>query len=390
MEELELFPESEPSDFELQYQVEKLKMEEAEKQRQYDARQTDKQREEAERQEFEVARIERLKQGGLVLDPGDRFSAIREDPSKSLSEGMCNSTPTGNLTDCNFTVVRVRMEWGAPSVMSMVILILTFLLGVLGNAAVIWVTGFKMKSNVHTVCFLNLAVADLTFSLFLPFLMADTAQLRVSESLSVFITSIMLLNFFASVYLLCLISIYRCLAILQPIWFQQNLSFAWVRATCFVVWVIAIGICLLLFFPRYLSERIIIWTVFVFGLPFAIMITCYALVGWRLHGDRFAKARKPIRLIVTAVSAFVICCLPVTLCTLLRNFSESVSQDWLIFTKALASFKSSLNPFVYVFASSDFRQVFRRSLFASLQLLFTHHELKGETQSRNPTSDTNV
>ncbi|XP_062891246.1 C3a anaphylatoxin chemotactic receptor-like [Mobula hypostoma] len=303
---------------------------------------------------------------------------------------MCNSAPTGNLTDCNFTVVRVRMEWGAPSVMSMVIFTLTFLLGVPGNGAVIWVTGFKMKRNVHTVCFLNLAVADLTFCLFLPFLMADTAQLRVSESLSVFIRSIIFLNVFASIYQLCLISIYRCLAILRPIWFQQHLSFARVRATCFMVWVIAIAMCLPLFFPQYLSEHIIIWTVFIFGLPFAIMITCYALVGWRLHGDRFANVRKPIRLIVTSVAAFVMCCLPVTLCTLLRNFSHSVSRDWLIFTEALASFNSSLNPFVYVFASSDFRQVFRRSLFASLQLAFTEHELKGETQNRNPTSNTNV
>ncbi|XP_072102757.1 N-formyl peptide receptor 3-like [Mobula birostris] len=282
------------------------------------------------------------------------------------------------------------MEWGAPSVMSMVILILTFLLGVPGNGAVIWVTGFKMKGNAHTVCFLNLAVANLTFCLFLPFLMADTTQLRVSESLSVFIRSIMFLSVFASIYLLFLISIYRCLAILRPIWFQQHLSFACVRVTCFMVWITAIAMCLPLFFPRYLSERIIIWTIFIFGLPSVIMITCYSLVGWRLHGNRFAKARKPIRLIVTAVSTFVICCLPVTLCTLLRNFSESVSRDWLIFTEALASFNSSLNPFVYVFASSNFRQVIRRSLFASLLLAFTEHELKGETQNRNPTSNTNV
>ncbi|XP_062891249.1 C3a anaphylatoxin chemotactic receptor-like [Mobula hypostoma] len=252
----------------------------------------------------------------------------------SLSEGVSNSTISGNLSPYNSTADGNRMKWGASSVMVMVILILTVLLSVPGNGAVIWVTGFKMKSKVQTVCFLNLAVTDLMYCLFLPFLMVQASQF-LSDNIRnlpwVFIMPFMPLNAFASIYLLCLISIYRCLAITWPS---------------------------------------VIWVVFIFGLPAVIMITCYAFVGWRLHGDRFVKSKKPVCLIMTAVTAFVICWLPIT-------FYQPSPYG-------------ALNPLIYVFAGSDFRQVFRRSLFASLRLAFDEQELNGETQNRNLTSNRNI
>ncbi|KAM6995175.1 LOW QUALITY PROTEIN: uncharacterized protein LKV04_007410, partial [Tautogolabrus adspersus] len=53
---------------------------------------------------------------------------------------------------------------------------LAFVLGVLGNGVVIWVTGFKIRS-VNTIWFLNLAVADFLFTAFLP-LMHHTSSFR--------------------------------------------------------------------------------------------------------------------------------------------------------------------------------------------------------------------
>ncbi|XP_072102771.1 fMet-Leu-Phe receptor-like [Mobula birostris] len=270
----------------------------------------------------------------------------------------------------------------------MVILLLTVLLGVPSNGAVIWVTGFKMKINVCKVCFLNLAVADLIYCLCLPLYII--LQLKRSY-FWLLVLPTMFLVAFASLYLLCLISIYRCLAITRLIWFQQHLSLAWVRVTCFVVWVIAIVIFMLVFLSRYFFECALHWIAFTFAHPHLIIMTiCYALVGWRLQGARFAESRKPIRLIMTAIAAFMICWLPSTLYALISNYSMLRLSDWYILTEAPASFNTALNPLIYVFASSDFRQVFRRSTFASLQLAFTEHEPKGETETRNSTSNTNV
>ncbi|XP_072884199.1 formyl peptide receptor 2-like [Hemitrygon akajei] len=299
----------------------------------------------------------------------------------SLSEGVYNSTLTGNLSHSNATAGRFSMEWRAPSVMSMAILTLTVLLGVPGNGSVIWVTGFKMKSKAHTVCFLNLAVADLIFCLCLPMYMLKISGLRSLEgdnTLYTLSSAITLLNALASVYLLCLISIYRCLAVKRPIWFQQHLSLTLVRVTCFVVWVIAAVISLLVFFLLSRFDVLHILPAFSFVSSLAIMIICYAVVGWRLQGDRFAKSRKPTRLLMIAVAAFVICWLPFILCLLIPNDFKIVPLDWYRFTQALASFNSALNPLIYVFAGSDFRQVFKRSVFASLQLAFAEHELQGE------------
>ncbi|XP_072102778.1 C3a anaphylatoxin chemotactic receptor-like [Mobula birostris] len=310
-----------------------------------------------------------------------------------------SSTLAGSLSSHNSTADGNRMEWGAPSVISMVIFALTFLLGVLGNGAVIWVTGFKMKSNIHTVCFLNLALADLIYCLNLPFRMSNTS-LSYSGHKAYFTWkfsgTLMFLNAAASIYLLCLISICRCLAITRPIWFQQHLSLIWVRAACFGMWILAFVMCLPVLLLQDLEKELTvlepIWFVFIIGLPFVIMITCYCLVGWRLQGDRFFEYPKPVRLIITVVVAFMICWIPNTVCDLVSTFSTPIPRDWSLFTVALASFNSALNPLLYVFAGREFRQVLRRSLLASLRLAFAEQslELESQAENRNLISNTNV
>ncbi|XP_072884188.1 C3a anaphylatoxin chemotactic receptor-like [Hemitrygon akajei] len=317
----------------------------------------------------------------------------------SFSEGVTSSTVTGNLSSHNSTDNGNRMEWGAPSVVSMVIFALTFLLGVPGNSAVIWVTGFKMKSKVHTVCFLNLALADLIYCLTLPFIMVNITMIYSGYKAYFswnFIGSLTFLNASASIYLLCLISICRCLAITRPTWFQHHLSLKWARAACFGVWILAFVMRLpVLLLRDWKKESTVLepfWFVFIFGLPLLIMITSYSLVGFRLQGSRFAKSKKPVRLIITVVVTFMICWIPNTVCDLVSTFTTLIPPDLSLFTVALASFNSALNPLLYVFAGRKFHQVFRRSILASLHLAFAEQRLELETQSETPnlTSNTNV
>ncbi|XP_072884201.1 C3a anaphylatoxin chemotactic receptor-like [Hemitrygon akajei] len=317
----------------------------------------------------------------------------------SFSEGVTSSTLAGNLSSHNSTADGNRMEWGAPSVVSMVIFTLTVLLGVPGNGAVIWVTGFKMKSKVHTVCFLNLALADLIYCLTLPFRMANIFLIYAGYNAYFsmkFIGTLTFLNASASIYLLCLISICRCLAITRPTWFQHHLGLTWARAACFAVWILAFVMYLpVLLLPDWKKELTVlepVWVVFIFGLPLLIMITSYSLVGSRLQGNRFAKSKKPIRLIFTVVVTFMICWIPNAVCDLLYAFTTPISQGWSLFTVALASFNSALNPLLYVFAGREFHQVFKSSLLASLRLAFAEQrpELETQTQTPNLSLNTNV
>ncbi|XP_072102777.1 N-formyl peptide receptor 3-like [Mobula birostris] len=316
----------------------------------------------------------------------------------SFSEGVSSSTLAGNLSSHNSTADGNRMEWGALSLISMGIFALTFLLGVLGNSAVIWVTGFKMKSKIHTVCFLNLALADLIYCLSLPFRMTNIILSYSGHNVHFsrkFSGTLMFLNAAASIYLLCLISICRCLAITRSTWLQQHPSLTWVRAACFGLWILAFVMCLPVLLLQDLEKELAVlepfWFVCIFCLPMVIMITCYSLVGWRLQGNRFVKAKKPVHLIITVVVTFMICWIPNAVCDLVSTFSTPIPGDWWLFTVALASFNSALNPLLYVFAGREFNLAFRRSFVTSLRLTFAEQRLELQTQAQtsNLTSNRN-
>ncbi|XP_042636377.1 C3a anaphylatoxin chemotactic receptor [Orycteropus afer afer] len=138
-------------------------------------------------------------------------------------------------------------------VLCMVILGLTFLLGLPGNGLVLWVAGLKMQRTVNTVWFLHLTVADFLCCLSLPFSLAHLAlqgHWPYGWLLCKLIPSIIILNMFASVFLLTAISLDRCLVVLKPIWCQNHRN---VKTTCAVsgcIWVIAFVMCIPVFLYR--------------------------------------------------------------------------------------------------------------------------------------------
>ncbi|XP_051900468.1 C3a anaphylatoxin chemotactic receptor-like [Pristis pectinata] len=261
----------------------------------------------------------------------------------SLSEDLSNSTLGGNFSSNDSTPGNFRIQCRATSIVPVIIFVLTVLLGVPGNGAVTWVMGFKVKRSVHTVCFLNLAVADLTYCR-LPPLPGGLLPAKFLPQK------------------------------LLPL--DQHLSLAWVRAVCFGAWGLAFLMCL----PELLMEQIypyfgdktrgvleLTWAVFVFGLPIVLMAACYLLIGRKLHGDKLAKSRKPVRLMVTKTHSLYhllapLHCLPPCQG---RLQTRSLGLDILHHQPGLLQ-----QPLLYVFIGRNFRQVFRRSLAASLRLAF--------------------
>ncbi|XP_062890829.1 C3a anaphylatoxin chemotactic receptor-like [Mobula hypostoma] len=292
----------------------------------------------------------------------------------------------------------------ASMILSMIIFAITFLLGVPGNSAVIWVTGFKIKSNVYSVCILNLAVADLIVSLTLPCWMVNIAlrgfQVRNDITFKLLLLSISFTGS-ASVLLLTVISIVRCLSITQPFWFRLHLSQCWARVACSAAWAFAILICLIALLHEKLEQYhgkqtwdmlTVVWAVVIFVIPILIMVVCYFLTVRKLPADKFARSRKSVRLILTVVVVFIICWLPYHTCSAVAFFFNNLSTLWKEVAFGMATFNSALNPLLYVFVGRKFRQVFKRSLANSLHLAFAElePELENDLPDNATTTETGV
>lgn len=155
--------------------------------------------------------------------------------------------------DTNSTDLHSRPLFKPQDIASMVILSLTCLLGLPGNGLVLWVAGVKMKRTVNTVWFLHLTLADFLCCLSLPFSVAHLilqGHWPYGLFLCKLIPSVIVLNMFASVFLLTAISLDRCLMVHKPIWCQNHRSVRTAFAVCGCIWVVAFVMCVPVFVYR--------------------------------------------------------------------------------------------------------------------------------------------
>ncbi|XP_021247387.1 C3a anaphylatoxin chemotactic receptor-like [Numida meleagris] len=143
--------------------------------------------------------------------------------------------------------------YAPESIGSLVIFILVFIIGIPGNGLVIWVAGLKMKRSVNIIWFLNLAVADFMCCLSLPFFIV---HLFLNEHwpygwfLCKVIPSVIIFTMFASVFLLTVISIDRCLLVMKPVWCQNHRTMKFISLVCSGIWIVALIFCCPVFHYR--------------------------------------------------------------------------------------------------------------------------------------------
>ncbi|XP_076136111.1 chemerin-like receptor 1 [Alosa pseudoharengus] len=322
------------------------------------------------------------------------------------------------------------------NVMSLVVYSLAFVLGVLGNGLVIWVTGFKMKKTVNTVWFLNLAVADFLFTAFLPLSVAYTAMdfhwpfgrfmCKVNSTLTT-------LNMFASVYILVVISVDRCISVVKPIWAQNHRSVQRASAVSLVVWFLALVLSSPYFVFRDIGSgtrennsnvincfnnfafsdedspdivalrslrhcaMIITRVILGFIVPFAIIVSCYAVIIHRLRMNRSMSGRtgRPFRIIAAVITAFFLCWAPFHIMSIIEMVNHMRSEDdfslslhhvvkvGIPITTSLAFLNSCLNPLLYVFMGQDFKDKVRKSILKVLETAFTEEVSRTNTYTNS-------
>ncbi|KAL2098699.1 hypothetical protein ACEWY4_005179 [Coilia grayii] len=291
---------------------------------------------------------------------------------------------------------------------SLVLYCVIFLVGTTGNGLVIYVTGFKMKTTVKSVWFLNLALADFIYTLFLIFNIISLPlnnKWLFGDFMCKLNSLVQVSTMFASIFLLTAISLDRCLSVFLVIWAHSKRTPKTARYVCIFVWLLSLGCSIPFVITRSvvnnkcvkasdpLTNRTHVWFRFVVGfvIPFIVITCCYVAIGVRASQKRRKKTLRPYIVILTIILTFFICWLPLQICDLimrdqyyiyyhvsqelynssLYNMAHSASTVAVAFT----FLNSSLNPFLYMFICEEFKQRLRRSVFLVLEHAFAEEHL---------------
>ncbi|XP_041743062.1 C3a anaphylatoxin chemotactic receptor-like [Coregonus clupeaformis] len=281
-------------------------------------------------------------------------------------------------------------------VVSIVIYSIVCILGIPGNAFVIWIAGVKMKRTVNTVWFVNLAVADLLCCFSIPFRIA-VIKLELNwpfgEAMCKVMPSVMYLNMFASVFTLVLISLDRFVLVIPPVWAQNHrkITLAWLQ--CGLAWFLGmllslpdmihnqtiniddnlIRCCSSSFsFSSHMQAKIFSRLVLGFLVPLLVIAVCYLLIGRRVSRGRF-KSQRVLQVILSVVAAFVVCWLPYHIIVLLILYRLESFEVVALYPlgRSLAYVNSCLNPILYVFIGQDFKEIVKVSLRKVFENVFS-------------------
>ncbi|XP_066494151.1 chemerin-like receptor 1 [Tiliqua scincoides] len=283
---------------------------------------------------------------------------------------------------------------------------LVFALGTTGNGLVIFITGFRMKKTVHTIWILNLAIADFTFSFFLLFSIVHVSlefHWPFGEALCKLSHIMVFLNLFASIYILVVISIDRCISVWCPVWAQNHRTPRLASFVALGVWILALVLCSpkLYFMKSYYSDEepkafcnrhydlefmegigtfyawFSIRFIFSFIIPFSVIAVCYGAIVVRLRRDRLSQSSRPFKVITAVIVAFLVCWFPYHIFSFLHGKASyehrmsMVEFSGLLLSCTLGFFNSCLNPVLYFCMGYNFKEKLRCSLLSALANAFT-------------------
>ncbi|KAK1336579.1 hypothetical protein QTO34_002612 [Cnephaeus nilssonii] len=279
---------------------------------------------------------------------------------------------------------------------SLVLYCFAFVLGIPGNATVIWFTGFKWKKTVTTFWFLNLAVADFIFLLFLPLYISYVAMnfhwpfgLWLCKANS-FIAQ---LNMFASVFFLMVISLDRYIQLVHPVIAHRHRTLKNSQIVTVFIWLLAslIGgpslyfretvevnnhtLCYHNFHEHdydlaLMRHHVLTWVKFVNGYltPLLTMSVCYLCLLLKVKKQSILVSNRYSLTILALVLAFLICWTPYHIFSIWElmihhgSYFHQVLRAGLPLSTALAFLNSCLNPILYVLISKKFQARFRASV----------------------------
>lgn len=266
----------------------------------------------------------------------------------------------------------------AACVITVILNVIIFLLGIVGNGAVIWITGFKMKKSVNTTWYLSLALSDFIFCTTLPFIIIRIVMDDWIFGLFMckFTSFVMTINMYSSIFILVIISVDRCITVKFPVWAQNQRTIKKASLAVMMAWFMS---ALLSIPPAKFRDiihdlstvkcyndfkgyhRTIVFTRFTFGflIPFLTISTCYSVLICKLRANQMSKSTKPYKIMTLLITTFFVCWLPFHITCILevgKTEHDPVFNTAHQISAALATANSFINPFLYAFMAKDLKK----------------------------------
>ncbi|XP_065672590.1 histamine H2 receptor-like [Hydra vulgaris] len=168
---------------------------------------------------------------------------------------------------------------------------------------------------------------------------------------------------------LAVLAVERCVAIVKPFWYLENVTYKKCIWSLGLVWVYTVSI----FFVRFytIENEMIIYIIIslAYGVPTLIMLSTYAIIIYDVRkSQKRTNSQRNQQLIVTIKLAklmvlFFICWIPFFVCFILEMKTTTknviVVMKW---TKLLSYCHSFFNPIIYSFSHSEIKKEVIRTL----------------------------
>ncbi|KAJ8012484.1 hypothetical protein DPEC_G00043290 [Dallia pectoralis] len=288
-------------------------------------------------------------------------------------------------------------NYKASTTISIIYMLVT-VINMTGNGLSMWLLIFRTTPKTPSIIFMiNLTLTDLALGLVLPYQIIYQMygyNWILGPGLCRLLTVMFYANMYCSILTMTAISADRYLGICRPMLFRdrrERKSLAVIA--CLIMWTVV----LLVLYPLMSTDltfsipelgittcfdvlkkdmlpSLTAWATFLFALffvlffiPFCITVFCYVGIIRKLtRVSKTNQKEKAIQLAVTVLVVYTLCFAPNNIVLLAHSIRKLFYGDSLYMayklTLSLSCLNSCIDPFIYYFASREFRQKLRQML----------------------------
>ncbi|KAL7865881.1 hypothetical protein SRHO_G00111280 [Serrasalmus rhombeus] len=317
--------------------------------------------------------------------------------SKKRPLTMADKAPnnSGSRLD-NETLSILQTKWSSD--LTSAIYAIVTLVNLCGNGLSLWLLLVRTSPKTPSIIFMiNLTITDLALGLMLPFqiiYLMNGYNWTLGSSMCNILTVVFFANMYCSILTMTAISVDRYMGIVQVMRFRERRQKTkYAIGICMVMWAIVLAILSplettdLTFYVQELNITTCFdvlkkdmlpttthWAAFLFALfvvlflcPFIITVYSYIrIICTLVSSAKNIQKSRAVRLAFTVLFVFVVCFAPNNILLLAHSvtklfFDKSLYMYYKL-SLSLSCINSCLDPFIYYFASKEFRRKMRQML----------------------------